>query len=93
MLLRTCCHWLPNSLSIFYEQFSSFYFCSYKFKLEDAAEVKPYIPLLNNRIYDTKFESQFYMISDANKVLLKLPLNRMGSTSIDKLVILIGIVN
>ncbi|KAF3487031.1 hypothetical protein F2Q69_00057125 [Brassica cretica] len=40
---------------------------TYKFKLEDAAEVKPYIPLLNNRIYDTKFESQFYMISDANK--------------------------
>ncbi|KAF2533244.1 hypothetical protein F2Q70_00032854 [Brassica cretica] len=40
---------------------------NYKFKLEDAAEVKPYIPLLNNRIYDTKFESQFYMISDANK--------------------------
>ncbi|KAH7538028.1 hypothetical protein FEM48_Zijuj03G0155900 [Ziziphus jujuba var. spinosa] len=40
---------------------------TYKFKLEDGAEVKPYIPLLNNRIYDTKFESQFYMISDANK--------------------------
>ncbi|CAE6185616.1 unnamed protein product [Arabidopsis arenosa] len=40
---------------------------TYKFKLEDSAEVKPYIPLLNNRIYDTKFESQFYMISDANK--------------------------
>ncbi|GAV79300.1 Peptidase_S8 domain-containing protein/TPPII domain-containing protein [Cephalotus follicularis] len=39
----------------------------YKFKLEDGAEVKPYIPLLNNRIYDTKFESQFYMISDTNK--------------------------
>ncbi|XP_041002868.1 tripeptidyl-peptidase 2-like [Juglans microcarpa x Juglans regia] len=38
----------------------------YKFKLEDAAEVKPQIPLLNNRIYDTKFESQFYMISDTN---------------------------
>ncbi|GFP82230.1 tripeptidyl-peptidase 2 [Phtheirospermum japonicum] len=40
---------------------------TYKFKLEDGAEVKPYIPLLNNRIYDNKFESQFYMISDANK--------------------------
>ncbi|WZY85249.1 hypothetical protein YC2023_031633 [Brassica napus] len=40
---------------------------TYKFQLEDAAEVKPYISLLNNRIYDTKFESQFYMISDANK--------------------------
>ncbi|XP_059451546.1 tripeptidyl-peptidase 2 isoform X2 [Corylus avellana] len=39
----------------------------YKFKLEDAAEIKPQIPLLNNRIYDTKFESQFYMISDTNK--------------------------
>jgi tripeptidyl-peptidase-2 len=40
---------------------------TYKFKLEDSAEVKPYIPLLNNRIYDTKFESQFFMISDTNK--------------------------
>ncbi|XWS50506.1 hypothetical protein CRYUN_Cryun12cG0092700 [Craigia yunnanensis] len=40
---------------------------TYKFKLEDVAEVKPHIPLLNNRIYDTKFESQFYMISDTNK--------------------------
>ncbi|XP_031281076.1 tripeptidyl-peptidase 2 isoform X1 [Pistacia vera] len=40
---------------------------TYKFKLEDGAEVKPQIPLLNDRIYDTKFESQFYMISDTNK--------------------------
>ncbi|XP_044468114.1 tripeptidyl-peptidase 2-like isoform X2 [Mangifera indica] len=40
---------------------------TYKFKLEDGAEVKPQIPLLNGRIYDTKFESQFYMISDTNK--------------------------
>ncbi|CAN1158776.1 Tripeptidyl-peptidase 2 [Linum perenne] len=40
---------------------------TYKFKLEDGAEVKPQVPLLNNRIYDTKFESQFYMISDSNK--------------------------
>ncbi|CAL9008689.1 unnamed protein product [Prunus brigantina] len=40
---------------------------TYKFKLEDGAEVKPQVPLLNNRVYDTKFESQFYMISDANK--------------------------
>ncbi|XVE58530.1 hypothetical protein DITRI_Ditri04bG0176600 [Diplodiscus trichospermus] len=40
---------------------------TYNVKLEDGAEVKPYIPLLNNRIYDTKFESQFYMISDTNK--------------------------
>ncbi|THG07936.1 hypothetical protein TEA_023335 [Camellia sinensis var. sinensis] len=40
---------------------------TYKFKLEDGAEVKPQIPLLNNRIYDNKFESQFYMISDSNK--------------------------
>lgn len=46
----------------------SFCFYSYNFKLEDGAEVKPHIPLLNNRIYDTKFESQFYMISDSNKV-------------------------
>ncbi|KAK9291310.1 hypothetical protein L1049_019255 [Liquidambar formosana] len=40
---------------------------TYKFKLEDGAEIKPQIPLLNNRVYDTKFESQFYMISDTNK--------------------------
>ncbi|KAK3447198.1 hypothetical protein EUGRSUZ_A02778 [Eucalyptus grandis] len=40
---------------------------TYKFKLEDGAELKPYIPLLNNRMYDTKFESQFYMIWDVNK--------------------------
>jgi tripeptidyl-peptidase-2 len=40
---------------------------TYKFKLEDGAEVTPQVPLLNNRIYDNKFESQFYMISDANK--------------------------
>ncbi|KAL9662725.1 hypothetical protein QQ045_027559 [Rhodiola kirilowii] len=39
----------------------------YKFKLEERAEITPQIPLLNNRIYDTKFESQFYMISDGNK--------------------------
>ncbi|KAL6545206.1 tripeptidyl-peptidase II Tpp2 [Orobanche hederae] len=40
---------------------------TYKFKLEDGAEIKPHIPLLNNRIYDNKFESQFYMVSDTNK--------------------------
>ncbi|KAM7499661.1 hypothetical protein LguiA_024075 [Lonicera macranthoides] len=40
---------------------------TYKFKLEDGAEIKPQVPLLNNRIYDNKFESQFYMISDSNK--------------------------
>lgn len=51
---------------------------SYKFKLEDGAEVKPQVPLLNNRVYDTKFESQFYMISDANKVLLSfVPLHNL----------------
>ncbi|XP_051137979.1 tripeptidyl-peptidase 2 [Andrographis paniculata] len=40
---------------------------TYKFKLEEGAEVQPYLPLLNNRIYDNKFEAQFYMISDTNK--------------------------
>ncbi|KAL2334720.1 hypothetical protein Fmac_015933 [Flemingia macrophylla] len=40
---------------------------TYKIKLEDGTHVKPQIPLLNDRIYDTKFESQFYMISDSNK--------------------------
>lgn len=47
-------------------QYSDF---RYKIKLEDGAEIKPQIPFLNGRIYDTKFESQFYMISDSNKVL------------------------
>ncbi|XP_019453181.1 PREDICTED: tripeptidyl-peptidase 2-like isoform X1 [Lupinus angustifolius] len=40
---------------------------TYKVKLEDGAKVKPQIPLLNDRIYDTKFESQLYIISDSNK--------------------------
>ncbi|CAM0944651.1 unnamed protein product [Alopecurus aequalis] len=40
---------------------------TYKFKLEDSAEIKPHLPLLNNRIYDNKFESQFYRISDSFK--------------------------
>ncbi|XP_038974715.1 tripeptidyl-peptidase 2-like isoform X1 [Phoenix dactylifera] len=40
---------------------------TYKFKLEEGAEIKPRIPLLNNRIYDNKIESQFYTISDSNK--------------------------
>ncbi|KAL2995551.1 hypothetical protein AAZX31_10G222000 [Glycine max] len=40
---------------------------TYKIKLEDGAEIKPQIPFLNDRIYDTKFESQFYIISDSNK--------------------------
>ncbi|KAK7343691.1 hypothetical protein VNO77_12634 [Canavalia gladiata] len=40
---------------------------TYKVKLEDGAEIKPQIPFLNGRMYDTKFESQFYMISDSNK--------------------------
>lgn len=40
---------------------------TYKVKLDDGAEIKPQIPFLNGRIYDTKFESQFYMISDSNK--------------------------
>ncbi|XP_045813598.1 tripeptidyl-peptidase 2-like isoform X2 [Trifolium pratense] len=40
---------------------------TYKVKLDDGAEIRPRIPFLNGRIYDTKFESQFYMISDSNK--------------------------
>ncbi|AES62527.2 tripeptidyl peptidase II [Medicago truncatula] len=40
---------------------------TYKVKLDDGAEIKPQIPFLNGRIYDTKFESQFYMISNSNK--------------------------
>ncbi|RDX90815.1 Tripeptidyl-peptidase 2, partial [Mucuna pruriens] len=40
---------------------------TYKIKLEDGAEIKPQIPFLNDRLYDSKFESQFYIISDSNK--------------------------
>ncbi|KAJ3680504.1 hypothetical protein LUZ60_016782 [Juncus effusus] len=40
---------------------------TYKVKLDEGASIKPSIPLLNNRIYDNKFESQFYMIADQNK--------------------------
>ncbi|CAA0834352.1 Tripeptidyl-peptidase 2 [Striga hermonthica] len=40
---------------------------TYKFRLEEGAEIKPLVPLLNYRKYDNKFESQFYMISDTNK--------------------------
>lgn len=55
-------------LLFFFIFFLSLNLCSYKFKLEDSAEIKPHVPLLNNRIYDNKFESQFYRISDSNKV-------------------------
>ncbi|KAG9441237.1 hypothetical protein H6P81_017091 [Aristolochia fimbriata] len=44
----------------------------YKFKLDDGAEVTPQVPLLNNRIYDNKFESQFYIISDVNKCVYSM---------------------
>ncbi|KAF3340242.1 tripeptidyl-peptidase 2 [Carex littledalei] len=40
---------------------------TYKFKLDEGVSIKPSIPLLNNRIYDNKFESQFYIIVDPNK--------------------------
>ncbi|KAJ8771482.1 hypothetical protein K2173_026659 [Erythroxylum novogranatense] len=40
---------------------------TYKFKLEDGAEVKPQIPFLNNLGHDNIFESLFFMISDTNK--------------------------
>ncbi|KAI3920187.1 hypothetical protein MKX01_017844 [Papaver californicum] len=45
---------------------------TYKFSLDDGAEIKPVVPLLNGRVYDTKFESQFYMISDSNKDFIRL---------------------
>ena len=63
---------IPLSVSFIFHRldglFLLFWFFRYKVKLEDGAEVKPQIPFLNDRIYDTKFESQFYMISDSNKV-------------------------
>ncbi|GER51008.1 tripeptidyl-peptidase [Striga asiatica] len=40
---------------------------TYKFRLEEGAEIMPLVPSLNYRKYDNKFESQFYMISDTNK--------------------------
>eukprot|EP00252_Welwitschia_mirabilis_P023337 TRINITY_DN6570_c0_g1_i2.p1 TRINITY_DN6570_c0_g1~~TRINITY_DN6570_c0_g1_i2.p1 ORF type:complete len:443 (-),score=97.06 TRINITY_DN6570_c0_g1_i2:334-1662(-) len=39
----------------------------YKFTMSESASVTPCLPLLNNRIYDTEFESQFYMIANGNK--------------------------
>ncbi|KAL3696139.1 hypothetical protein R1sor_010215 [Riccia sorocarpa] len=42
----------------------------YKFSLGEAAEVTPRLSYLNDRIYDTEFESQFYMIFDVNKRVL-----------------------
>ncbi|KAF3433635.1 hypothetical protein FNV43_RR24738 [Rhamnella rubrinervis] len=72
---------------------------TYKFKLEDGAEVKPYIPLLNDCIYDTEFESQFYMISDANKEGIQLSFfskpdgPSMGFGSYKPTVLVLGILN
>ncbi|CAM6096265.1 unnamed protein product [Calypogeia fissa] len=43
---------------------------TYKFSLAEGAEVTPRLSYLNTRIYDAEFESQFYMISDANKRVL-----------------------
>lgn len=67
-LLLHCPLCLDGSVYIFLSKITRHAGVSYKFKLEDGAEIKPQVPLLNNRIYDNKFESQFYMISDSNKV-------------------------
>eukprot|EP00249_Psilotum_nudum_P018372 c26772_g1_i1 orf=205-4470(+) len=45
---------------------------TYKFTVAEAGKVTPRVPLLNKRIYDTAFESQFYMISDPNKRVLAM---------------------
>lgn len=42
--------------------------CRYKFSLSEGGSVTPRFPLLNDRMYDNEFESQFYMICDSNKV-------------------------
>ncbi|KAH9326944.1 hypothetical protein KI387_007122, partial [Taxus chinensis] len=45
---------------------------TYKFTVAEACDVLAHVPLLNNRIYDTQFESQFFMISDINKRVLAM---------------------
>ncbi|GLJ21474.1 hypothetical protein SUGI_0396320 [Cryptomeria japonica] len=45
---------------------------TYKFTLAEESDVSAHVPLLNNRIYDTQFESQFYMIADTNKRVLAM---------------------
>lgn len=40
----------------------------YKFTLTEGGKVTPRIPILNERMYDSEFESQFYMLCDSNKV-------------------------
>ncbi|WVY96824.1 hypothetical protein V8G54_028975 [Vigna mungo] len=57
---------------------------TYKIKLEDGAEIKPQIPFLNDRIYDTKFESQFYIISDSNKKVYSIGDAYPSSTKLPK---------
>ncbi|XP_047168815.1 tripeptidyl-peptidase 2-like isoform X2 [Vigna umbellata] len=57
---------------------------TYKIKLEDGAEIKPQIPFLNDRIYDTKFESQFYIISDSNKKVYSIGDAYPNSTKLPK---------
>lgn len=45
---------------------------TYKFNLAEACKVTPRLPVLNKRIYDNEFESQFYMIADVNKRVLAM---------------------
>ncbi|XP_024379679.1 tripeptidyl-peptidase 2 isoform X4 [Physcomitrium patens] len=45
---------------------------TYKFSLAEGGNVTPRIPILNGRMYDNEFESQFYMLCDSNKRVLSM---------------------
>ncbi|XP_024527545.1 tripeptidyl-peptidase 2 [Selaginella moellendorffii] len=44
----------------------------YKVNLSEGGKYTPRFPALNGRVYDNEFESQFYMIYDANKRVLSM---------------------
>jgi tripeptidyl-peptidase-2 len=43
---------------------------TYKFSLTEGGNVTPRLPILNDRMYDNEFESQFFMLCDSNKRVL-----------------------
>lgn len=45
---------------------------TYKFFLPEGGDVTPRLPILNERMYDIEFESQFYFLCDSNKRVLSI---------------------
>ncbi|KAG0562456.1 hypothetical protein M758_9G144800 [Ceratodon purpureus] len=43
---------------------------TYKFSITEGGNVTPRLPILNDRMYDNEFESQFFMLCDSNKRVL-----------------------